>query len=52
MYVVMFVTFAAGMALTVNYDRNGGTFTKLVAGYIMGALALGMFVAMVIVSNI
>lgn len=52
MYVVMFVTFAAGMALTVNYDRNGGTFAQWVAGYILGGIAIGMFVAMVIVSNI
>ena len=52
MYIVMFATFTAGMGLTVNYDRNGGTFAQWVAGYILGALALGMFIAMIIVSNI
>lgn len=52
MYIVMFAMFAAGMALTVSYDRNGGPLCKWVAGYACGAMAIAMFVAMAIVSNI
>lgn len=52
MFAVMFVMFATGVALTVSYDRNGGPLCKWVTGYACGAVALAMFVAMVIVSNI
>lgn len=52
MFFAMFVTFAAGMFITVDCDRNGGTFVGLAIGYACFAMFFGLLIGMIIVSNI